>query len=61
VPTIRLIEIADLLGVSYQRAQQLAARDDFPTPVVSRGRKRRWDQREVVTWAEVWRREKPWR
>jgi predicted DNA-binding transcriptional regulator AlpA len=58
---VRLVEIARILGVSHQRASQLAARADFPAPVVSEPRKRRWDRREVEAWARRWRREKPWR
>jgi hypothetical protein len=31
--TVRIVEIAELLGVSKQRAHQLAAERDFPAPV----------------------------
>lgn len=59
--SIRLVEIAELLGVTQQRAQQIAAERDFPTPVAEDGRGRPWDQREVTAWAKRWRHEKPWR
>jgi predicted DNA-binding transcriptional regulator AlpA len=59
--TVRLIDIAELLGVGKQRAHQLAAEDGFPAPVAEDGRGRLWDRREVQVWAKAWRREKPWR
>jgi predicted DNA-binding transcriptional regulator AlpA len=59
--TVRMIEIAELLGVSKQRAHRLAAEDGVPAPVAEDGRGRQWDQREVTAWAKRWRREKPWR
>jgi predicted DNA-binding transcriptional regulator AlpA len=59
--TLRLVEIADLLGVSKQRAHQIAEEPGFPTPVQHDGRGRLWDQREVNAWAKEWRPEKPWR
>ena len=58
--TIRVVEIAELLGVSKQRAHQNAYEDGFPAPVAEDGRGRLWDRREVAAWARVWRREKPW-
>jgi predicted DNA-binding transcriptional regulator AlpA len=60
-PEIRLVEIAELLGVSKQRAHQLAGREGFPAPVTEDGRGRLWDRREVAAWAKRWRAEKPWR
>jgi hypothetical protein len=59
--TVRVVEIAELLGVSKQRAHQLAGEDRFPSPVAEDARGRLWDQREVTSWARKWRREKPWR
>jgi predicted DNA-binding transcriptional regulator AlpA len=59
--TVRLIEIAELLDVTKQRAHQLADEDGFPAPVGREGQSRLWDQREVTVWARRWRREKPWR
>jgi predicted DNA-binding transcriptional regulator AlpA len=61
VRTVRLVEIADLLGVSKQRAHHVAEEKDFPAPVTEDGRGRLWDRREVERWAKAWRREKPWR
>ena len=59
--TVRIVEIAELLGVSKQRAHQIADESGFPAPVAEDGRGRQWDQREVTAWAKRWRREKPWR
>jgi predicted DNA-binding transcriptional regulator AlpA len=60
-PSVRLIEIAELLGVSKQRAHQIAEEKGFPAPLAEDGRGRLWDRREVRAWAKGWRREKPWR
>jgi len=59
-PGIRLVEIAELLSVSKQRAHQIAEEPGFPAPVAedARGRCSRW---EVQGWAKRWRTEKPWR
>ena len=59
--TVRVAEIAELLGVSKQRAHQIADESGFPVPVAEDGRGRQRDQREVTAWAKRWRREKPWR
>ena len=59
--TVRIIEIAELLGVSKQRAHQIADAPGFPVPVAEDARGRLWDRREVKAWAKEWRREKPWR
>ena len=59
--TVRLVEIATLLGVTMQRAHQIADEDGFPLPVGRGGQSRLWDRREVETWAKEWRRERPWR
>jgi hypothetical protein len=58
--TIRLVDIADLLGVSKQRANQIADGRSFPTPVG------RTDEAgsgigEVERWAKRWRKATPWR
>jgi predicted DNA-binding transcriptional regulator AlpA len=58
---VRAVEIAELLGVSKQRAHQIADEDGFPAPVAEDVRGRLWDRREVAAWAKRWRREKPWR
>ena len=59
--TVRIIAIAELLGVSKQRAHQIADEPGFPAPVGREGQSRVWDRREVTSWAKRWRREKPWR
>ena len=57
-----LFEIAEILGVNRQRANRIILdHRDFPDSMVREGRSRFWDRREVVAWATVWRREKPWR
>jgi hypothetical protein len=59
--TVRVVEIAELLGVSKQRAHQLVGELGFPAPAGREGQSRLWDWLEVAAWARVWRREKPWR
>jgi predicted DNA-binding transcriptional regulator AlpA len=59
--TIRLVEIAELLGVTHQRASVIVRQPGFPKPVGYEGQSRLWDRREVTPWAEKWRKEKPWR
>mgnify|MGYP006317372663 CR=1 FL=1 len=51
--TVRIIEIAELLGVSKQRAHQIADEDGFPVPVAEDVRGRFWDRREVDAWIEA--------
>ncbi len=55
-----MIEIAELLGVSKQRAHQIADSPGFPAPVAEDTRGRLWNRRDVAAWAKRWRREKPW-
>lgn len=59
--TVRLIEIAEILGVSKQRAHQIAEERGFPAPLAEDARGRVWSRYEVQAWAKVWRSEKPWR
>jgi predicted DNA-binding transcriptional regulator AlpA len=59
--TVRLVEIADLLGVSKQRAHQIAEEKGFPAPLAVDARGRVWSRFEVQRWAKGWRAEKPWR
>jgi predicted DNA-binding transcriptional regulator AlpA len=59
--TVRIVEIAEILGLSKQRASKIADSGGFPAPVGRNGQSRLWDRREVTAWAKVWRREKPWR
>ena len=44
-------EAARRLGVSRQRLQQLAARDDFPEPLGVLGRANVWRSSDVAGWA----------
>jgi predicted DNA-binding transcriptional regulator AlpA len=60
-PTVHLVELAEILGVTHQRASVIARGADFPRPVGRGGQSRLWDRREVTAWAKVWRREKLWR
>jgi hypothetical protein len=59
--TIRLVEIADLLGVSKQSAHQIAGDSSSPAPVAEDHRGRMWDRREVTAQAKTCRAAKPWR
>jgi predicted DNA-binding transcriptional regulator AlpA len=44
-------EIAELLGVSRQRVQQLISRDDFPQPEVVLAMGKVWLRADVIAWA----------
>lgn len=46
-------EIADLLGVSKQRADQLTRRGDFPAPVAELASGRIWLAADVTAWARA--------
>jgi predicted DNA-binding transcriptional regulator AlpA len=58
---IRLVEITELLGLTKQRAHQIAAEKGFPSPLAEAARGRVWSKYEVQAWAKRWRGEKPWR
>lgn len=49
-------EIADLLGVSRQRAHQLTKRDDFPEPLHQLAAGSIWAGAAVRRWAATWER-----
>jgi predicted DNA-binding transcriptional regulator AlpA len=49
-------EIADMLGVSRTRADQLSRRPSFPEPKVRHARVRLWEETEVQAWIETHRR-----
>ena len=59
--TVRLVEIAELLGVTKQRAHQIAEEKGFPAPLAEDAHGRVWSRYEVQAWAQRWRGEKPWR
>lgn len=44
-------EIGRMLGVSRQRVQQLAARDDWPEPFATLARGRVWERAAIEAWA----------
>jgi predicted DNA-binding transcriptional regulator AlpA len=59
--TVRIIEIAELLGVTKQRAHQIAEENGFPAPLAEDVRGRVWSRYKVQAWAKRWRAEQPWR
>lgn len=59
--TAQITDIANILGVSHQRASQLAADDpNFPAPINPDGRTRLWDEAAVKAYAAA-RRTRPGR
>ena len=50
--TVRIIEIADLLGVTKQRAHQIAGEKRFPAPLAKETSGRVWSRNEVQAWAK---------
>ena len=59
--TVRLIQIAAILGVTHQRASVIVRQPGFPKPVGREGQNRVWTRRDVTAWARKWRKEKPCR
>jgi hypothetical protein len=55
------VRLAELLGVTKQRAHQIAEEKGFPAPVAKEALGRVWSRYEVQAWAKRWRDEKPWR
>lgn len=53
---VGVAEVAELLGVSRQRVVQLAARDDFPTPVARLASGPVWRKGDLSTFADGWQR-----
>jgi predicted DNA-binding transcriptional regulator AlpA len=49
----RLIEIAELLGVTKQRAHQIAEEKGFPAPLAEDARGRVWSRHEVQAWGSA--------
>lgn len=52
---LKLVDIAQLLGVTKQRAHQLSKRRRFPAPAASYGRGLLWRQSDVQRWAGDYR------
>ena len=50
---VGITEIATLLGVSRQRADQLTRRPDFPEPLVTLPRRRAWERKKVEAWIQA--------
>ena len=48
---VGLTEIAAMLGVSKQRADQLSRKPDFPPPVANLSSGRVWETRSIQAWA----------
>lgn len=46
-------EVADMLGVSRTRADQLSRRPSFPEPKVRHARVRLWEEKDVRAWMEA--------
>jgi predicted DNA-binding transcriptional regulator AlpA len=53
-------EIAQLLSVSRQRADQIARTKDFPDPIAELASGRIWERSVVVRWARQAGRSVPW-
>jgi predicted DNA-binding transcriptional regulator AlpA len=49
-------EVADMLGVSRTRADQLSRRPSFPEPKVRHVRVRLWEEKDIQAWMEANRR-----
>lgn len=47
---VAIAQVAELLGVSRTRADELSRRAGFPRPVISGPPVRLWSRRDVVTW-----------
>ena len=50
--TVRLIQIAAILGVTHQRASVLVHLPGFPAPVGREGQSPVWDRRDVTAWVK---------
>jgi predicted DNA-binding transcriptional regulator AlpA len=48
----RVMELAEMLGVTRSSIYRYIARNDFPAPVVALKRRRAWSRREVAEWAK---------
>jgi prophage regulatory protein len=57
--TLNLVTIgnvSEMVGVSRQRAWQLAGRQDFPPPAAVLSTGRVWQRDDIVQWIEDWER-----
>lgn len=50
---VSTVEIADLLGVTRQRVDQLSRSEGFPEPKAELAIGRVWDRAAVVVWAQA--------
>jgi excisionase family DNA binding protein len=58
----RVTDIADFLGVSHQRVDQLVGQGRMPGPSVRSGRVRLWERSAIEEWAEAeWWDSRRWR
>lgn len=46
-------ELAEMLGVTRQRARQLSERPDFPAPIAVMGRRPIWRIEDIEGWAAL--------
>ncbi|HEV2371685.1 MAG TPA: hypothetical protein VGS19_05890 [Streptosporangiaceae bacterium] len=46
-------EVAEMLGVSRTRADQLSRRPNFPEPKVRHARVRLWDESQIRAWIKA--------
>ena len=51
---VGVTEIGEMLGVSRQRANKLAARPDFPAPIAQTKAGRVWERAAVAQWEKGW-------
>lgn len=49
---VSTVEIANLLGLSRQRVDQLSRYDEFPSPVANLAIGRVWQRADVIEWAK---------
>jgi predicted DNA-binding transcriptional regulator AlpA len=49
---VRIIEIAELLSLTHQRASKILDEPGLPTPVGRERQSRLWDLREVTAWVK---------
>ena len=48
-------EVAEMIGVSRTRADQLSRRPSFPAPKVHHVRVRMWEDSDIVEWLDRYR------